>query len=52
MSRNYVFVDYTHPLHNPQGKGCNYALGTFKVYVERVIIRTLEGAHWIGNEKF
>jgi hypothetical protein len=28
----------------------NYALGTYKVFIDSMVIKTLEGAHWIGNQ--
>ena len=30
----------------------SYALGAYKVLIERVVVYTSEGAHWIGNQKF
>ena len=48
-SGNYVFEDD----HSRQGKGYKLCSGDIKgIYIERMIVQTLEGSQWIGNQKF
>ena len=37
---------------SPRARVVSYALGAYKVFIERVVVYALEGNHWIGNQKF
>ena len=50
-SRNYIFKDATPPHTAFKARVVSYALGKFKVYIERAITKTFEGAHSISNQK-
>ena len=51
-SRDYVFEDDNPPPPTAlRARVVSYALGAFKVCIERAIVETLEGAHWIDNQK-
>ena len=47
-SGNYVFKD-DKPPRVPKTKVVSYALGAYKVFNERVVVKTSKGAHSIGN---
>jgi hypothetical protein len=46
-SGNYVFKDDSSP-RSPRAKVVSYALGAYKVFIVRVIVKTPKGAHSIG----
>jgi hypothetical protein len=47
-SGNYVFED-DRPPWAPRAKVVSYALGVYKVFIDRVVVETSKGAHSIGN---
>ena len=47
-SGNYVFKD-DKPPRAPRAKVVSYALGAYKVFNDRVVVKTSKGAHSIGN---
>ena len=38
--------------YSPRARVVSCAIAAYKVYIERVIVKTLEGGHWIANQKF
>ena len=50
-SRNCVFENDNVPTAL-KARVLSYALGAYKVNIERVIVYTLEGGHWISNHNF
>ena len=50
-SENYVFEDCNPPTAL-RARVVSCAIRAYKVYIERLVTKFLEGAHWIANQKF
>jgi hypothetical protein len=47
-SGNYIFKD-DKPLRAPREKVVSYAFGTYRVLIDRIVIKTSKGAHSTEN---
>jgi len=48
ISGTYVFKN-DKPPRAPRAEVVSYALGAYKVFIDRVVVKTSKGAHSIGN---
>ena len=44
-----MYLRMTKPPEPPWAKVVRYALGAYKVFIDRVVVKTSKGVHSIGN---